>query len=355
MSGCTIPQLLHHTMPTLQRLHAGDTITANLTEYQWLLTNKRAGQALWHQLPSDAVIEMIRICFRLACWMHYGMPVFRLTPDLFAALLLTDPTNVEPHLVRQPFPTFALTIPPNFWASEDPDGTKHDVHLAWVHTYTTLKSATPLTEYNSLAAVLQRPHYVMTYLEALAGPVRLHENLLALPTEKTPDASLSPWLDSPEKEAPGFMRIERTQDDLPIQAALRRLYVNLCLYVLEHGCGTREKTSLLTRLKKRTRKGRQKPSLTAAQWLLGQHVKIHPELVLAAQNWVDAQRGIRTGWKVRKRYVVRGHWRNQAYGPKHSLRRDQFIEPHWKGPADGTKLQHIYVDNKTKGEEHDHK
>ena len=31
-------------------------------------------------------------------------------------------------------------------------------------------------------------------------------------------------------------------------------------------------------------------------------------------------------------YVVRGHWRNQAHGPGHTLRRLQWIEPYWKGP-----------------------
>jgi hypothetical protein len=32
------------------------------------------------------------------------------------------------------------------------------------------------------------------------------------------------------------------------------------------------------------------------------------------------------------RWVVRGHWRNQPYGPERALRRLTWIEPHWKGP-----------------------
>ena len=34
------------------------------------------------------------------------------------------------------------------------------------------------------------------------------------------------------------------------------------------------------------------------------------------------------------RFIVRGFWRNQAYGPDHSLRRRQWIPPFVKGPVD---------------------
>lgn len=37
------------------------------------------------------------------------------------------------------------------------------------------------------------------------------------------------------------------------------------------------------------------------------------------------------GAKVSHRYLVRGHWRNQPHGPKNSLRRLTWIQPHWKG------------------------
>jgi hypothetical protein len=33
-------------------------------------------------------------------------------------------------------------------------------------------------------------------------------------------------------------------------------------------------------------------------------------------------------------FIVRGHQRNQAFGPEHSLRRLQWIEPYWKGPEE---------------------
>lgn len=41
-----------------------------------------------------------------------------------------------------------------------------------------------------------------------------------------------------------------------------------------------------------------------------------------------------TGRHLSKRFVVRGHWRNQAYGPLRQLRRPMWINPHIKGPDD---------------------
>jgi hypothetical protein len=34
-------------------------------------------------------------------------------------------------------------------------------------------------------------------------------------------------------------------------------------------------------------------------------------------------------------FIVRGHYRDQAYGPNHSLRETIWIEPYWKGPEEG--------------------
>ena len=44
--------------------------------------------------------------------------------------------------------------------------------------------------------------------------------------------------------------------------------------------------------------------------------------------------GTRDGWTLSTRKQVRGFWRQQAYGPKHSLRKAIFVKPFWRGPAD---------------------
>jgi hypothetical protein len=42
-----------------------------------------------------------------------------------------------------------------------------------------------------------------------------------------------------------------------------------------------------------------------------------------------------TGRHLTKRFMVRPHFRNQAYGPRRELRRLILVPPHWKGPVDG--------------------
>lgn len=39
-------------------------------------------------------------------------------------------------------------------------------------------------------------------------------------------------------------------------------------------------------------------------------------------------------WKIAQRFIVRGHWRNQAYGENLALRKRLWIEPFWKGGED---------------------
>ena len=44
--------------------------------------------------------------------------------------------------------------------------------------------------------------------------------------------------------------------------------------------------------------------------------------------------GIAQGlWKVSYRFIVQGHWRHQAYGEGHQLRKMIFINPFWKGES----------------------
>jgi hypothetical protein len=46
----------------------------------------------------------------------------------------------------------------------------------------------------------------------------------------------------------------------------------------------------------------------------------------------DAGEKAHAAWQLQHRVQVRGHWRNQAYGPGRADRRLRWIEPHWRGP-----------------------
>lgn len=70
------------------------------------------------------------------------------------------------------------------------------------------------------------------------------------------------------------------------------------------------------------------PDLGQAKFMLSAPVKIdlreHLTQVLSG----------RKGASPTVQFLVRGHWRNQAYGPKFALRKAIWVEPFWKGPED---------------------
>ncbi|MCA3265756.1 MAG: hypothetical protein ING19_06770 [Azospirillum sp.] len=48
---------------------------------------------------------------------------------------------------------------------------------------------------------------------------------------------------------------------------------------------------------------------------------------------MDVPEGIRDqNRKIASRFMVRGHWRNQAHGPGRSERKLVYITPHYRGP-----------------------
>lgn len=81
---------------------------------------------------------------------------------------------------------------------------------------------------------------------------------------------------------------------------------------------------------------------TKKRGLLNKVKSMNPRsrIILGRSITVDrtSDRGQGTGEKtgqLRVRTRVSGHWRNQPYGPRHSLRRRQWIVPFWRGPEDG--------------------
>ncbi|MBE3035638.1 MAG: hypothetical protein IMZ70_00930 [Candidatus Atribacteria bacterium] len=53
-------------------------------------------------------------------------------------------------------------------------------------------------------------------------------------------------------------------------------------------------------------------------------------LLKPPKNYIPLFSG--SGRTIDKRFVVRGHWKMQPYGEKHTLRKSLWIKPYWKGP-----------------------
>jgi hypothetical protein len=60
----------------------------------------------------------------------------------------------------------------------------------------------------------------------------------------------------------------------------------------------------------------------------------------AIQEYIE---GERTARELKVQSLTRGYFRQQPHGPKFSLRRKQWIQPHWRGPADAPILVRPHV------------
>jgi hypothetical protein len=88
-------------------------------------------------------------------------------------------------------------------------------------------------------------------------------------------------------------------------------------------------------------------------WLLGKDVKLRTELKRVASEIAlgASKKHAPKGWRLRARQVVRGHWKQQPYGPGNSLRKLKRIEPYWRGPEGEAAWAHVYKDEENGGDD----
>jgi len=79
---------------------------------------------------------------------------------------------------------------------------------------------------------------------------------------------------------------------------------------------------------------------TTTDYVLGHDVVLHPQ-----HDYVEAARTVAQGTErlYKVQWMVRGHQRWQAHGPRHSLRKCIWILPHMKGRVDAPMVRRDYV------------
>ena len=334
----SLKKLCSKVMPMVEEMHEGIKVTESLTEYQAVtVTDSRFSHIYAHD--NQAIRDGLMMIHTYIRWLSFGMPVLKPTPDLWASLVLTDPSNVNPSEVKQPFPTFFVALPPKTFYSKNGDGMDEELTFVMINTISTIHNEVRTDVL--LEDALKLPHYYLTNIMMCGPTVFLIDSL---PTLGKSDLSMGQWLNT-NQEKTMWIDIDQDDRDLHIRLTFRRLLVNLCLYIVERGKGTREK-SYTTKSSKRRKNGKPK-KMKAATWIIGREVKMGKDIIEAAKDWIDAKKGNKVRWKIKRRSVTRGHWRNQVCGPKRAERKRIWIEPFWRGPKEGSKVQHIYT-NKVK-------
>lgn len=289
-------------------------------------------------------------------WARSGYNTFELSPDFVAAMLLTDARALDVDLVRLPFPAILITMPDGFAIGvEGRSYTKIHVTEISASDLRVLNAGdkvwqaladVPREDVQDLLRELQQRSFASP-TSALLKRVETSKSLLPSKDDLRPSAiSGSLHIYATDGDHVLDTLIDRKDltwdsfDDLPdtvtddadkiARQTLRQVVFGMLAYAnaIDRSVEPRDSKPRRPSTYQRTR---------TTPWTVGRTVRIDPQLVRLARSGDRASL-----FRLKHRFIVRGHYRNQAHGPQRSLRTSKWIEPHWKGPQDGAELVHTY-------------
>lgn len=275
-----------------------------------------------------------------------GMPRFRLSHGLAAKLALTDCDGIDPSEIRLPFDTFMVELPyPNSPVLMD-DGFINEI----VDCNFLLVAAYRASEVPFASVAADRFEGVV---QGLADRKRTTEwtqrclHMIAMSSKtssylfshmRVDESIVVPALE-PVIHEDGCDHVDLTDKDTRALTLSWRIVVNLILYLkyAPSGSGTSHGKTV-----------NHDHGLHSIVYELGRDVKLDRNLRDATRAFCVSGRKPQ-GWILAKRFVVRGHWKQQPCGPGRSERRMIFVEPYWKGPADAPAVAHAHADTPKRG------
>ena len=298
-------------------------------------------------LSQDMIREVAVKLHAKARWAQLGFPTFQLTHGLAAALLLTEPKGLEPNDCRWPYPNFVLVMPhPKGPISIDcHDGIIREVRWVICHQFNSpedqasvdlLQQSLPTMNSLSLAFDRKDVSAIKSLSDRLLNTdltkVRFKMNCRVYGQTERDDVwhrgfaiseapSVMDWMKSDDGP-------ELTKRDRGAVKACMRLVANFSAFLK----GIHSEGPTLSRPKSISRRDAN-GTIHPPVWLVGQTIKLSSELREAAAAQAAGERR-KAEWHVKRRFVVRGHWRQQACGVGMKDRKAMWIAPHWKGPKD---------------------
>jgi len=268
--------------------------------------------------PAELHIEkVLREMHFAARWAAHSFPIYELTHSLVAMLLLTEPLNRIISDVDMPFPSFAIRTSPGMGLDGGADGSG-EIRFTTMHRYIESRS-------DSRTGVANGE--VVCIFSSGTGPKMLESTALG-------KESIFDWIyrraynknDLPEGIEPLAHPHSRT-----VLVSLRRLIINLCSWITSGG----EVAERMVRRRTSSSDPGPGPGLDVPRiWVVGRDVKLDRELTAASRALSEHEAGRGGTWKLQRRFVVRGHERNQRFGRGRAEIKRIFIRPFWKGPKD---------------------
>jgi hypothetical protein len=334
-----------------ERLTRKSDLLTKSTHMNWLFTRmKEANPAtvramLGNETPSEFISNSVNEYMTHSVFHRSGHHVFRLWPALCHALLATE-LRAPRELVKLPFYSFYFHFPQaigDLIQIDNRDGTSAPADGAFVNwAFEIPRSGHPIEkEYREL---MERPG------EPMQGAVAVKIMSRHMPDHPTKDANFHYYflplnrddeitLDSIKRDNPWInSRNSPTFGGPGIQLVLNALlYINSVSSDVRW-TNTSEFQTLTEKYAKKPAKEPQKKARRASMLSLASHARTHDTgstLRIPTLPGDDAGATAHTSWTLAHRVQVRGHFRNQAYGPGRADRRLKWIQPHWRGPEMG--------------------
>lgn len=281
-------------------------------------------------IASYAMGESLLPCVMATRWAEYGFPVLKLSSAQASALVLTEADSEILEKPEAPWRAFFITFS-NPWISDIEGGAIKAIRVFRLKSDSAAEEEEMGVEDWFIEVFLERDRY-----RDISKSKSLYADfeLLTLPDEDVFRRAIHEI----QGGTPGGTDFSDAQKR--VMNLAKRLVVNASIFITgQNREGLERVTSLHSKRSAMFRRALEKTQGPPVQeYVIGMPVSVDFTEVL--HEYVSGESGDR----LRKiRWVVRGHFRNQACGPKQSLRKQIYIEPHWKGSEDAPILVREHV------------
>lgn len=258
---------------------------------------------------NDPLFEIVRgftvMRSKAHLWDERGQKTFVLSKELVEAFRHTDiPMSLTPEDFNYPFDVFMVegNVP---LFQTDLNGIKRDVYSIMFIHQEALKTGTEFIDDDGKK--VKRPEWQIALTGFFMNDERYIENLMI-----NLQGGVSLGKSAARKKTGKFM-FDLDEEDIK---SMVNLFFNTVLYINDP---SREKAET------EERKVRSMKNPGTGKFKKSEYIVLKPP-----KGYVSFSKG--DGTTLDKRFIVRGHWRNQRHGEGMTQTKKIWIRPHWKGP-----------------------
>lgn len=288
-------------------------------------------------LVPKTLIKEFRIMY--IYWL-YGKKHFHIEDDLANMLVQTDVHKVDSSLLRLPYRSVYFTVPENLVEVEFPRGlfvgdvVKTFAIGAYVYEWTHSDGKREL-EINAFIKMRQGDLVGGSGMVGAVVPLNDGENIFDAIKDKFNSRAIVPFMkESPEDLFPDITKI--------IFERFSLLIVNVLLYLNSDKAIVDDLGVSSNKIRNKSRRRKEKRKKSSESYIrVGRSITINNRQKKIYDKFNVLNSVGSSCREYRGQWIVRGHWRNQAYGKGLSKRKLIWIEPYIKGVGDLEEKEYV--------------